>query len=173
MTANQAGAQSYERSEPHDANAAQRNQIAQTRADLGNTLTELAARTDVKARTRQAVSQARDRAKNQLRERAQSATTRTRQAVAQARHRAKNELQERAQFATMRTQEAASSGASSARDLRERAGRTPASIPVGGAVAALAALGIYAVLRRRSRSHRTAPSRWTPRTRARAQEWRR
>jgi Protein of unknown function (DUF3618) len=121
--ANQAGAQSYEHWEPHDGNAALRNQITQTRADLGDTISELAARTDVKARARQAVTDARARMRNAVRAKASSAT--------------------------MRTQGVARTGASSARQLLGRVGRSPASIAVSGGAGALLGFGIYVLLRRR------------------------
>ncbi len=117
------GADPYQHYEPYDGNAALRNQIQQTRADLGNTITELAARTDVKARAKQAVS---------------DVQARTTQA-----------LRQRARLATMRTRSAARSGAESAQHLAGRTARSPASIAVGGVAGALAGLGIYALLRRR------------------------
>jgi hypothetical protein len=113
----------YEHWEPHDGQAALRNQITQTRADLGDTITELAARTDVRARARQAVADARARAGDAMREKARSAT--------------------------MRTQGAARSGASSARHLLAWVAKSPASVAMAGGVGALAGLGIYALLRRR------------------------
>jgi hypothetical protein len=113
----------YEHWEPHDGQAALRNQITQTRADLGDTITELAARTDVKARARQAVADVRTRARDAMRG--------------------------RAQLATMRTRSAARTGASSVQQVLLRLGRTPASVAVGGGVGALVGLGVYTVLRRR------------------------
>jgi hypothetical protein len=106
-----------------DANDSLRDQIVQTRADLGETITELAARTDLTGRTREAVSHTRDRA------------------VAAAR--------EQAESATMHLGWAAGSGASSAGRMLNRLGDSPASIAAGGALGALAGLGLYALLRRR------------------------
>lgn len=123
MTANQAGTQSYEHWEPYDGQATLRNQITRTRADLGDTISELAARADVKARARQAVTQARTRAQTIVREKARSAT--------------------------MRTQDAAITGASSARHMLDRLMHSPASIAVGAGAGALAGLGAYALLRHR------------------------
>jgi len=119
----QAGGQPYEHWEPYDANAALRNQITRTRADLGETLSELAARADVKARARQAMSQARDRTRDVLRNQARTAVA--------------------------RTSSLARTGVSSARSLVDRVGRTPAAVVAGGAAGALVGLGIYALLRRR------------------------
>jgi hypothetical protein len=119
------GRDPYEHWEPHDGDAALRNQITQTRADLGETITELAARVDVKARARQA--------------------------VAQARSRAREAVWEKTRAAAMRTKVAARSGASSARRLLGRNSR--ASLAIGGGAAALAGLGIYALMRRRTPSH--------------------
>lgn len=105
-----------------DANDGLRNHIAQTRADLGETLTELAERTDLTARARETVSQTRDRAMAAARERAESAT--------------------------MRLGWAAGSGASSAGRTLDRFAHSPLSIAAGGAVGALVGLGLYALLRR-------------------------
>jgi hypothetical protein len=113
----------YEHYEPYNGQAALRNQIVRTRADLGDTITELAARTDVKARAKEAVSQAR---------------TRTKAA-----------LQARARLARTRTSGAARSSAESARHFMGRASRNPVSIVAGAGAGALAGLGIYALLRRR------------------------
>src|SRR5690606_39704931 len=123
MTARQTDRQQYEHWEPYDANAALRNQITRTRADLGETLSELAARADVKARARQAVSQARDR---------------TRAAV-----------RERARVAAGRTGSIARAGASSARRLRDRVGRTPVAGGARGGAGAPAGPGIHAPPRSR------------------------
>jgi hypothetical protein len=123
MTAGQMGTQKYEHWEPYDANAALRNQITRTRADLGETLSELAARADVKARARQAVSHARDRTRDALRQGARSV-------VAQ-------------------TSRVARTGASSARSMLDRMGRTRAGVVVAGAAGALVGLGVYALARRR------------------------
>jgi hypothetical protein len=115
--------QQFEHWEPYDANAALRNQITRTRADLGETLSELVARADVKARARQAISQARERTRDALREG-------TRTAVAQ-------------------TNRVARAGASSAQRLMDRMGRKRAAIVIGGAAGTLVAVGVYALLRRR------------------------
>jgi len=123
MTARQTDRQPYEHWEPYDANAALRNQITRTRTDLGETLSELAARADVKARARQAVSQARDRTRDVLREQARSTVA--------------------------RTSRVARAGVSSAQRLMDRVGRTPTTVVAGGAAGALVGLGIYALLRRR------------------------
>lgn len=123
MTQNQARPQSYEHWEPHDGQAALRNHITQTRADLGDTISELASRADVKARARQAMAQARTRARNAVRS--------------------------KARVAAERTQGAALSGATSARHVADRMSRSPAMILAGGAAGALAGLGAYALLRRR------------------------
>lgn len=117
------GTAAYEHWEPHDHQAALRNQITRTRADLGDTITELAARTDVKARAREAVAQARTRAQETMRS--------------------------KAVFAAMRTADAARSGASSARTALNWVGRSPALVAIGGGVGALAGIGIYALVRRR------------------------
>ena len=107
-----------------DTNDALRNQITRTRADLGDTVTELAARTDVKARTRQAVSETREHAKDAVRDAAEAAS--------------------------MRTGWVAGSATSSARTLMDRLGGSSAPrIAAGGAAGALAGLGLYALLRRR------------------------
>lgn len=118
----------YEHWEPHDYQAALRNEITQTRADLGNTITELAARVDVKARARQAVSQARNRARAMVRSKAQQAS--------------------------MRMADGARVGAVSARDAmnwmsRNWMSRRPAMVAAGAGAGALAGLGIYALVRRR------------------------
>jgi hypothetical protein len=117
------GADPYQHYEPHDGQAALRNQIVQTRADLGETISELASRTDVKARAKEAVTEVRARTKAALKARARDAT--------------------------MRTRGAARSGAESARHVVDRTAHSPASIAVGGGAGALAGLGIYALIRRR------------------------
>jgi hypothetical protein len=119
----QADGRPYEHWEPYDANAALRNEITRVRADLGETLSELAARADVKARARQAMVHAADRTRAALRDRTRSAVT--------------------------RTGRAARTGVSSARQLVDRMGRTPATVVAGGAAGALLGLGIYVLLRRR------------------------
>jgi hypothetical protein len=118
------GRDPYEHWEPHDGDAALRNQITQTRADLGETITELAARVDVKARARQA--------------------------VAQARSRAREAVWEKTRAAALRTKVAARSGASSARRLLDRTAQSRVSLAIGGGAAALAGLGVYALTRRRT-----------------------
>lgn len=116
----------YEHYEPYDDKAALRNQIARTRADLGDTIQELASRADIKARARQAVSDVRQRAKDAVRSRARRATTRTRGA--------------------------ARSGASSMRTGVRQASRSPVSIAAGAGAGALVGYGIFELLRRRHRS---------------------
>jgi hypothetical protein len=114
----------YEHFEPFDDKAALRNQIARTRADLGETIEELAARTDVKARAREMVSDVRTRAKDAVRSRAR------------------------------RTGDAARSGASTVRFGLGRASRSPVSIAAGAGAGALAGYGIYELVRRRMRGPR-------------------
>jgi len=124
-------AQQFEHYEPFDEKAALRNQIARTRADLGETIEELAARTDVKARASQMVSDVRSRAKDAVR-------TRARRAMA-------------------RTQSAALQGATSVGSGVERASRgataasrrARATVFAGASAGALAGYGVFEMIRRR------------------------
>ena len=109
----------YEHYEPFDEKAALRNQIVRTREDLGETLQELAARTDVKARAKEMAADVRARTTDAVRMGARRASERTR------------------------------SGASSARSLMSRAGDSPAVVVIGAGAGALAGLGIYALIRSR------------------------
>jgi hypothetical protein len=118
----------YEHFEPYAGPHALRSQIARTRADLGDTIQELASRADVKARAREMVSDARERTKRALRIQARRATRRTRGA--------------------------AMSGASSVRYGLRRASRTPASVAAGAGLGALAGYGVFELLKRRSRPAR-------------------
>jgi len=120
MTENQSG-YPYQHFEPFDDKAALRSQIARTRADLGETIGELASRTDVKARAQQMVAGVRSRAKDAVRARARTAVSRTR------------------------------GGASSVRHGLGRASRSPASIAAGASAGALAGYGIFELVRRRMR----------------------
>jgi hypothetical protein len=71
----------FEHYEPYDDKAALRSQIASTRADLGQTIEELAWRTDVRARAVQMVSDVRTRAGNAVRSRARSGASSVRQGL--------------------------------------------------------------------------------------------
>jgi hypothetical protein len=113
----------YEHYEPYGGKDALRHQIARTRADLGETIEELASRTDVKARAKEMVSDARERAKDVVRQQARRATRRAR--------------------------ESARSGASSLRTRLGGVSRSPVSVAAGAGVGALAGWGIYELLRRR------------------------
>lgn len=120
-------APTLEHYEPFDEKAALRNQIARTRADLGETIGELAARTDVKARASQMVSDVRSRAKDAVRARARRAMTRTQGAALQG---------------------ATSMGAGVARASR----RGTATIVAGAGAGALAGYGVFELVRRHWRS---------------------
>ena len=133
MSLNQAGRPSHEHRDPGDATRALQDEIAQTRADLGDTLTELGARTNVKARTKRA--------------------------VAKARGRAKDAVQEQANSATFGSAWVAGSGVTSMRRLLDRFGRRPASIAVGTAASVLTGLFLYVLLRRRGPLRSMAPAR--------------
>lgn len=113
----------YEHYEPYGGKDALRHQIARTRADLGETIEELASRTDVKARAKEMVSDARERAKDALRQGTRRASERTRDS---ARH-----------------------GASSLRTGLGKASGNPASIVAGAGAGALIGWGIYELMRRR------------------------
>jgi hypothetical protein len=118
-----------------DTNDALRSQITRTRADLGETVNELAARTDVKARTQQAVTEARDHARDAAREAAESASMRTGWVAGSATSSARSLLSRVGDSPAMR--------------LLGRLGDSPATIAAGGAAGALAGLGLYALLGRR------------------------
>jgi len=145
MTARQMGTQKYEHWEPYDANAALRNQITRTRADLGETLSELAARADVKARARQAMSQARDRTRHALRE----ARDRARDSLRQGARATVASLRQGGRATVAQTSRVARTSASSAQSLLDRMGRTRAGLVAGGAAGALVGFGVYALVRRR------------------------
>jgi hypothetical protein len=109
-------AESYEHLEPYDQQAALRNQIVRTRADLGDTLQELAARADVKARAREAVAGAKVRAREAVRSQVS-----------------------RLGFGGG----SGDSDTASAADLLTRAGRSPITVVAGGAAGALAGFGLF------------------------------
>jgi hypothetical protein len=113
----------YEHYEPYGGKDALRHQIARTRADLGQTIEELASRTDVKARAKEMVSDVRERAKDALRQQV---------------HRA-----------AQRTRDSARSGASSLRTGMGRASRSPVSVAAGAGIGAAVGWGLYELLRRR------------------------
>jgi hypothetical protein len=125
MSANQnkTGRDPYEHFEPFDDKAALRNQIARTRADLGDTIEELAARTDVKARAKEMVTDVRSRAGQAVRSRARRVVS--------------------------RTHGAARSSASSVRGGLGRASQRTARIAAGAGAGALVGYGIFELLRRR------------------------
>lgn len=117
----------YEHLEPYDPQAALRNQIVRTRADLGDTLQELASRTDVKARAREAVADAKVRAKQAVRS--------------------------RVTHLGRRSKDAASAGGDSARVTMVRAGG-PVTIVVGTGAGALVGYGVYKLLQTRKHGRR-------------------
>jgi hypothetical protein len=115
-------AQSYEHLEPYDEAAALRNQIVRTRADLGDTLQELASRADVKARAREAVAGAKLRAREAVRSRV-------------------------SRFG-LGGGGASDSDTAAARHLLMGAGRGRMTVVAGGAAGALVGYGLFKVLRR-------------------------
>jgi hypothetical protein len=125
-------AQSYEHLEPYDQQAALRNQIVRTRADLGDTLQELAARADVKARAREAVAGAKLRAREAVRSRV------SRLGMGGG---------------------ASDSDASAARHLLG-AGPGPITIVAGGAAGALAGYGLFKLLRSQRSGRRPLGRAW-------------
>jgi hypothetical protein len=126
----------YEHYEPFDTHAALRSQIARTRADLGDTISELASRTDVKARATQMVHDVRSRA---------------RQAVRQ-----------RARRAAMRARGLARSGASSAQRGLQRVSRNPAPVATGAGVGAALGWAMFVLVRRRKRNSSRAFGGYAP-----------
>jgi hypothetical protein len=129
-------AQSYEHLEPYDQQAALRNQIVRTRADLGDTLQELASRADVKARAREAVAGAKVRAREAVRSRV------SRLGLGGG---------------------AGDSDTSSARHLLTRAGRSPVTVVAGGAVGAMAGFGLFKLLQRQKAGRRRLGRAWSRR----------
>lgn len=113
----------YEHYEPYGGKDALRHQIARVRADLGETIEELASRTDMKARAKEMVSDVRARAKVVVRQQARRAGQRTR--------------------------ESARSGALSLRTGLDRVSRSPASVAAGAGIGAVIGWGVYELLRRR------------------------
>ncbi len=116
----------YEHYDPFDSHAELRNQIARTRADLGDTISELASRTDVKARATQMVHDVRSRTRQAVRHQARRAAMRTRDLAGSARHRL------------------------------QRVSRSPASRATGAGVGAALGWAIFVLARRRRRHSQRA-----------------
>jgi hypothetical protein len=124
-----------------------REQILQARSELGNTIEALAAKTDVKARAREAVDDMKFRASQAIRSRAAAARDRTRDMV-------------RMGASNVET------GVSNVRrsvGAETRRARDPLGALVGGSVGAAAGFGIYLLLRRRWHRHES--------TRGKAMRW--
>jgi len=135
---------SYEHLEPYDPNAALRNQIVRTRADLGDTLQELASRADVKARAREAVADAKVRAKQAVRSRVMHLGRRSKGAASSGATRMTD--------LGRRSKDAASSGGDSARITVIRAGG-PVTIVAGAGLGVLAGYGVFKLMQKRKYGH--------------------
>lgn len=149
----------YEHYEPFDTTAALRSTIARTRADLGETISELASRTDVKARATQMVHDVRSRAKQAVRDRARRAVNRTRDMIRSGRSSAQHGLSSAqhglqhglssAQHGLSSAQHGLQHGVSSAQHGLQRASRSPASIATGAGLVAALGWAVFTMRRRR------------------------
>jgi hypothetical protein len=130
---------------PVDDPDAIRADIAQTRAELGDSVQELADRADVKARAREKVAEVKDRADVKARAREKVAEVKDR--AAQVTDRATDTAQLAAERATQ-----------PARQVAGRLGQRPA--PYAGVVAGLAAVAGTVALVRRRRAAKARARRW-------------
>jgi hypothetical protein len=119
-----------------------REDIERTRDDLGQTVEELAAKTDVKARTRQAA----ERAKAQARERAERAKAQARERAERARAQARAKVVGRAQSVQHQSEQLRHKATEGMQRARRPA---PAATAATAAGAAAAAAGTIIFLRRR------------------------
>ena len=131
-----------------------KEEIARTRADLGDTVEQLAAKTDVKARGKEAVANVADRAKTQLAD----ATEHAKEAAANVADKAKTHLadaSDQAKDAAARAELAVADAVDTVRAKARDAdlpGAVRRPIPLAAIGAAVVAVGVIIYVLRRRRA---------------------
>jgi predicted membrane chloride channel (bestrophin family) len=130
--------------------AALRAEIAQTRADLGETVQALAAKADVKARAKDQVEQTKQKVRVQAAEATQKATHKAREAAGLASGKVRTVASQASVKARDTAVQVRESGAlDKAQGAKEQVRRNP--VPFAAVLAAVAVVGVILIIRGRRR----------------------